>query len=89
MEKNAQVVRLYDKADKPDLKDVMELPTPKGTKLIQINSPKVESTNAIKMELELFADSIRNNTRPIVSIQDGYRALKLAYQIIGEMEKGA
>ena len=39
--------------------------------------PQIEPINAIKMELEAFADSIRNNKRPVVSIEDGYDAPKL------------
>jgi predicted dehydrogenase len=39
------------------------------------------------MELESFADSIVNNTTPKVSIEDGYQALKLAYEIIKEIDQ--
>ena len=64
----------------------MELKTPKGTKLIQISNPEIESVNAIKMELETLAVSIQQDLRPKVNIDDGYKALKLAYQIIREIE---
>lgn len=50
--------------------------------------PPIESVNAIKMELESFADSIINHTTPKVSIEDGYQALKLAYEIIREIDQG-
>ena len=64
----------------------MELKTSKGTKLIQISNPEIESVNAIKMELETLAESIQMNKRPKVDIDDGYKALKLAHQIIREIE---
>ena len=38
------------------------------------------------MELEAFADSIISNTTPLVSIDDGYKALDVAYKIIEKMK---
>jgi len=87
LEKNAQVVRLYDKgADNvPNLDNLLELETHNGTKLLHIDMPPIESVNAIKMELGAFAQSIQNNTRPTVSIEDGYKALALAVRISKEI----
>lgn len=88
LEKQAQVVRLYDQ-DAPDLPPDthMELDTPRGKKLIHLNAPEIEPVNAIKMELETLARSILTDSVPPVSIQDGYEALRLAYAIIGEIER--
>ena len=88
LEKNTQVIRLYDKNDTQidPSKNLMELETKTGTKLIHIDMPECPATNAIKMELETFAQSIEQNTSPIVSIEDGYKALKLAHQIIKAIE---
>ena len=33
-------------------------------------------------ELETFAEAIKNNTKPIVTLLDGVNALKVAHQII-------
>ncbi len=87
LDKQAQVVRLYDAAGAPESVRDMELDTPHGKKYIQISAPAIEPVNAIKMELETFAHSITANTPPRVSIEDGYRALQLAYRIIGEIEQ--
>ncbi|MBK8705467.1 MAG: Gfo/Idh/MocA family oxidoreductase [Saprospiraceae bacterium] len=89
LEKQAQVVRLFDQEDPhlPDTDQLMELSTPKGNKWIQVFMPPIEPVNAIKMELETFADSIENDIQPRVSIDDGYEALKLAYRIIDEIER--
>ncbi len=81
LEKKAQVVRLFDKDGNSNLPNAMPLSTPKGEKLLHISMPEIEQVNAIKMELETFAESIRTNSLPRVSIQDGYRALKLAHTI--------
>ncbi len=89
LEKQAQVVRLFDKNSKhlPEGNSFMELPTAKGEKLIHVSMPEIEPVNAIKMELETFAESIRTNTLPRVSIEDGYRALKLAHEIDRQIEE--
>lgn len=89
LEKQAQVVRLYDQdASKlPEDANLLELDTPRGQKLIHIDAPKIEPSNAIKMELETFASSINENRSPKVSIEDGYNALKLAHEIIREIRR--
>ena len=89
LEKNTQVVRLYDEAfakQQEDL-DLFELETSQGKKYIHVDMPKTESVNAIKMELESLADSIHNNTLPKVSIEDGYKALRVAGEIINLIEE--
>ncbi len=88
LEKQAQVVRLYSQeADSPSPDNLMELETSSGKKFIQLSMPQIEPTNAIKMELEALADSINKGTRPVVNIEDGYKALKLAHRIIEEIER--
>ena len=88
LEKNAQVVRMYDKSETTQAPsgNVFELETPGGTKLIQIEMPAIEPVNSIKMELESFAQSIVNDLPAKVSIHDGYEALKVAYQIIEKIK---
>jgi predicted dehydrogenase len=87
--KKAEIVRLYDIEEKESLGDmpVMELETAKGRKLIQMEMPEIKPVNAIEMELATFTESILNNTTPIVTLEDGYRALKLAYEISEQIEK--
>ncbi|WP_353482025.1 Gfo/Idh/MocA family oxidoreductase [Haliscomenobacter sp.] len=89
LDKNAQVVRLYDQdsLNLPENANLLEWHTPQGVKMLHMDMPPIESVNAIKMELESFADSIVNQTTPKVSIEDGYQALKLAYEIIKEIDR--
>jgi predicted dehydrogenase len=86
--KQTEIVRLYDVDQKESLGDkpVMEIETQKGRKLIQMEMPEVQPVNAIEMELATFASSIINDTKPKVTLEDGYKALKLAYQISREIE---
>ncbi len=88
LEKNAQVIRIYDKAapDVPNRENLMELHTNNGVKLIHMEMPDIEPVNSIKLELESFARSILENKVPTVSIEDGYKALEVAYQIIDQIE---
>jgi len=88
LEKNSQVIRLYDEGspDLPTDANLMDLQTPKGKKHIHIDMPQTEPVNAIQLELETFAESILQNKKPKVSIDDGYRALKMAHEIIKTIE---
>ena len=51
-------------------------------KQIYFENPKITQNNAILDELESFADAINNNSTPIVSLQQGTEALRVAQQII-------
>lgn len=90
LEKEAQVVRLYDTdADPTKLPqdNLMELETQGGKRYIHLSMPEAAPVNAIKMELESLATSIQKDERPVVSIEDGYRALDLAHQIMDQIEQ--
>lgn len=88
LEKEAQVVRLYDDAQKvPDPDNLMELDTSDGKKYIHLSAPEIAPVNAIKMELEALAQSIQEDVHPVVSIEDGYEALRLAYRIMEDMKQ--
>jgi predicted dehydrogenase len=94
LDKNAQIIRLFDKKDVSNTVqgdsfgeggNMMELETARGTKMIEIQMPEPMNVNAIQMELETFAESIRENKPIKVTIEDGYRALKVAHRIIKEI----
>jgi predicted dehydrogenase len=86
LDKNAQIVRLFD--EKPDFGDTFELPVPEvGTKYIHINMPETKPVNAIELELSSFAEAILNDTTPIVTLQQGVEALKLAHRVLKAIEK--
>ena len=56
-------------------------------KQIYFANPDVEQNNAILDELDSFADSINNNTTPVVTLEQGTNALRVAYQIIDCFKK--
>ncbi|MCW3072827.1 MAG: oxidoreductase [Bacteroidetes bacterium] len=86
LDKKVDVIRLKNITGEPDpLAVIIDLGN-KGSKQIYFENPGILPTNAIKMELETFADSIISNSTPLVSIDDGYKALDVAYKIIEKMK---
>ena len=82
LEKKSEVVKMKDAPENPD-DFAMILQNAEGTKKqIYFENPEIHQNNAILDELESFADAIANNTTPIVSLQQGAKALKVAQQII-------
>ncbi|MCP9234598.1 Gfo/Idh/MocA family protein [Lewinella sp. JB7] len=83
LEKESQVVRLYDAeaTDVPERGQQFPLETPRGHRIIHVDQPPSGPVNAIQMELESLARSIREGKPAAVSIEDGYRALSLAQRI--------
>lgn len=61
---------------------ILDLGEGKKNKKIIFEKPDVAEVNAIKEELINFYDSITNDKTPIVSIEDGMEALKVAIQIM-------
>lgn len=88
LDKKVEVIRLMNvlESEVDPLAVTIDLGNGKGAKQIYFESPTIFPSNAIKMELEAFADSIISNTTPLVSIDDGYKALDVAYKIIEKMK---
>ena len=81
-EKKVEVVRMQNAPESPE-DFAMILENAEGVKKqIFFDNPKVDQGNAILMELENFAYSIRMNKEPAVSLQAGASALEVAYQIL-------
>ncbi|MEZ5196231.1 MAG: Gfo/Idh/MocA family oxidoreductase [Bacteroidales bacterium] len=88
LDKKTEVLRMKDveNVDKADpLAMIIDLGKNKGNKQIIFDKPEIKPVNAIKTELESFADSILKNKPPQVTIDDGYAALDVAYRIIEKM----
>ena len=91
LNKKTEVVRLENVKDNnfDPSKTIIEPGNGKIAKQIHFEKPEIKPTNAIKTELESFARSIIENTTPHVTINDGYQALKIAYQIIEKVNTAA
>ncbi|MFK5958845.1 MAG: Gfo/Idh/MocA family oxidoreductase [Lutibacter sp.] len=83
-EKATEVVRMKDAPKKPGDFDMILQNAEGIKKQIYFENPTIEANNAILDELETFADAITNNTKPIVTLQQGTEALRVAHQIIND-----
>ncbi|RKQ43402.1 putative dehydrogenase [Roseivirga pacifica] len=87
LEKKSEIVRMQEATgEEGPFSMVLDLGEGKGKKEIIFENPKVEPTNAIREELFTFHEAINNDTAPIVTIEDGYEALKVAHQILEKIE---
>jgi predicted dehydrogenase len=82
LSKESEIVRIQDAPTAPD-EFAMILQNDEGVKKqIYFENPEVVNNNAILDELETFADAIVNNTTPIVTLQNGTEALRIAQWVI-------
>ena len=81
-EKATEVVKMKDAPEQPGDFDMILQNAEGIKKQIYFENPTVEANNAILDELETFADAINTNTTPIVSLEQGTEALRVAQQII-------
>ena len=87
LEKKVEVVKMKDAPKEAD-EFALILQNAEGVKKqIYFENPDIDSNNAILDELETFADAIHNDTTPIVSLEQGTEALRVAIQIIDTFKK--
>ena len=87
LDKVCEIVRMQDAPEVPGDFDMILQNAEGVKKQIYFDNPQVDANNAILDELETFADAINNNTTPIVTLEDGTEALRVAYQIIDCMKR--
>ncbi|CAM3439904.1 Gfo/Idh/MocA family protein [Flavobacterium longum] len=87
LEKKCEVVKMKDAPEQPGDFDMILQNAEGVKKQIYFANPEVELNNAILDELETFADAINNNTSPIVTLEHGTEALRVAHQIIDCFKK--
>ena len=82
LEKKAEILKIMDAPKKPAEFDMILKNAEGEKKQIYFENPSVKDYNAISEEFTHFAKCINKNMPPIVSLEDGTKALKLANQII-------
>lgn len=87
LEKKCEVVKMKDAPEVPGDFDMILQNAEGLKKQIYFDNPEVENNNAILEELETFAEAIVNDTTPIVTLEDGTEALRVAYAIIEAMKR--
>ena len=87
LEKKVEVVRMKDVTKDAD-PFAMVLTNAEGVKKqIYFDNPEISSNNAILDELDTFAEAIKNQTEPIVSLGQGRDALAVAMQVINNFKQ--
>jgi predicted dehydrogenase len=85
--KELEVVKLDEVIGEPNPLDIVFDPgLGKPAKKIYFDKPEIKSTNAIRDELASFYDAIIQDKVPVVSLEDGYRALDVAQQIMDKLK---
>jgi len=87
LDKVCEVVKMKDAPEVPGDFDMILQNAEGVKKQIYFDNPDVAANNAILDELETFADAINNNTTPVVTLEDGTEALRVAYKIIDCFKK--
>lgn len=90
LDKKTEIVRLYDEPVNNG-NPSFEIDTGENfeKKFISIEQPEMKTNNAIKTELELFAESILQDTPTQVDFFDACKALEVAYQILAKINKNS
>lgn len=85
LEKKTEIIQMEEVSGEPGPFDlILELGDQRKKKIL-INQPEINATNAIKEELRAFYQSIITDTAPIVPLEDGYNALKVANDILEKL----
>lgn len=82
LEKKVEVVKMKDAPEIAGDYDMILQNAEGEKKQIYFENPDIAANNAILDELETFAEAIVNNTTPVVTLEQGTNALRVAKQII-------
>ncbi len=85
----SEVYRLIPPDEKPDSAFISfgEIGLGEKKKQVVYEQPAIKEVNALRYELELFVNSVLEKKRPVVSGDDGLRALKVAGMIISKINE--
>ncbi len=91
LEKTTEIVRMSTVDAEPSnpMAMVIDLGNGKEMREISFERPAVLPSNAIQAELESFYHAIVNNKSPMVTIEDGYKVLLVAHQILEKLNQAA
>lgn len=86
LEKKVEVVKMKDAPETPGEFDMVLQNAEGEKKQIYFENPDIHANNAIKEELETFAEAITQDSDPIVPLEQGTEALKVALQVIASFK---
>ena len=85
----SEVYRLIPAEEKNDSHFISfgEIGVGEHKKKVIYEQPQIKEVNALKYELRLFIKSIHEKTKPVISGEDGHRALRIAETILNKIEQ--
>ena len=87
LEKKTEIVSLSDESSwNPFVKNI-EVDTDGNKKSVRLHKPRVKKLNAIKEELVSFAKAIKNNSLPVVTLNDGCKAIRVAHTVMDKINE--
>jgi len=89
LEKKTSIFSLEDVTEEEEnpFAMIFDLGKEKGRKQLLIQQPQTTVNNAIQSEIDSFLHAIESKTSPVVTLEDGYQALKVAYRILEKIEE--
>lgn len=85
LKKSVEIIKLFDKEPR-NTDSAMSIDTKTGKKWLTMEMPEVKTVNSILMELETFAEAIKNDVKVDVDLEAGMKALILAENITKQIE---
>jgi hypothetical protein len=86
LDKELEIIELEDQAVSNKAWQEIHLGPDRPSRFIAFERPQLNPSNAIRDELDSFGHCIQQNLGEAVSIEEGYEALKVAYQILERIQ---
>ena len=87
LEKKTEIVSLSEESSWNPFVMNIEVDSDGNKKSVNLHKPRVKQLNAIQEELVSFAMAIQNNSLPLVTLNDGCKALRVAHTIIEKINE--
>ena len=87
LEKKTEIVSLSEESSWNPFVMNIEFDTDGNKKSVHLHKPTVKNINAIQEELVSFAKAIHNNSLPLVTLNDGCKALRVAHTVIEKINE--
>ncbi len=88
LDKKVEIIKMKDVESEENPFGIY-IDTSKGKKQIYYITPEVKNNNAIMEELREFCLAVEKDSEPPVTIEEGFRALKVAEEIDSQIQKSA
>ena len=87
LEKKTEIVSLSEESSWNPFVVNVKVDTDGNKKSVHLHNPRVKKLNAIQEELVSFANAIQNNSLPLVTLNDGCKALRVAHTVIEKINE--